>query len=404
MNSNNNNTNRNDVDAIVNMIIEKRKQEKTQAAQQKVDLRKQHDELRLTVSIEEMNRDKLAKELQEQRNVLQALQIQQAQEDAAGLSDNNLGDIGELSAVNGQWKITNKLGEGSTGYVFEAFDIYSGETVAVKLVKSENSSLDLENCIYQELEASARARKLTRYDPKVHYFGRYGDFNAMVVDRLGPSLDELQSNFIGGVMPVESVMSIGIDIIDRIEALHNSNIVHCDVKPSNVLSGMKGLSTWHLIDFDLCCAYRNPDTNEILPVLSGCGFRGSPIYGSVAAHKGESLSGVSDLESLGYVLLNMIKGGLPWAGANVKNAEENHMCKKMKREVLLGSCPFLIGIPSELSQYFSYVRDTEPTETPNYDRLRGYLRRAAFRFAFDGMFATTFDSLPNVDTNMDLND
>ena len=95
--------------------------------------------------------------------------------------------------------------------------------------------------------------------------------------------------------------------------MHGKGYIHRDIKPENIMMGLGAMSnTVHMIDFGLTRAVIDPNTNEHIPFVVHKNFIGTCRYVSVNAHKGFELSRRDDLISVGYVIINLIKGKLPW--------------------------------------------------------------------------------------------
>ena len=99
--------------------------------------------------------------------------------------------------------------------------------------------------------------------------------------------------------------------------MHEKNYIHRDIKPDNILMGLADLSnTVHMIDFGLTRLVIDPKTGKHIPFVQGKNLIGTCRYVSVNSHMGYELSRRDDLITLGYVILNLYKGGLPWQGIN----------------------------------------------------------------------------------------
>lgn len=299
--------------------------------------------------------------------------------------------VSRLGPIKNQWQITGVLGEGGSAYVCEAIDLFTGEVVAAKLGKdtSQIPTTGAEFSIYEELEKLSESVGATLDFPKVHHFGRYGIYEVLVMERLGPSLHDLHYSFCGR-MPVSAVMKIGIEILRRIEVLHSINVLHCDVKPANILSGVRGDGAWHLTDFDLSCAVRDADTGSVI-VERGYEFRGTLHFAPRKAHEGYSHCRLSDLESLGYVLLYLLKGTLPWMEEDKENSVDNNLCMLLKRAVALGESSFFSGVPQEMKRYFAVLERSISVDTPPYNELKSLLNDVIDN-SFDDEVVSSSDS------------
>lgn len=101
--------------------------------------------------------------------------------------------------------------------------------------------------------------------------------------------------------------------LGTIARLHAKNFVHRDIKPENFLMGLgKKSHIVHMIDFGLAKRYRDGKTHQHIPYKENKNLTGTARYASVNAHLGIEQSRRDDLESIGYVLVYLANGNLPW--------------------------------------------------------------------------------------------
>lgn len=125
-----------------------------------------------------------------------------------------------------------KIGAGSFGDIYLGTSLSSGEQVAIKLesIRARHPQLEYEARVYRALAGGFGI-------PSVRWFGVEGDFFAMVIDLLGPSLEDL-FNFCSRQFSLKTVVLLADQLISRIEHIHSKNFIHRDIKPDNFLMGL----------------------------------------------------------------------------------------------------------------------------------------------------------------------
>ena len=120
----------------------------------------------------------------------------------------------------------------------------------------------------------------------MHYYGVEGDYNVMVMDILGPSLEAL-FQFCDRQFSQKTIAMIAIQCISRMEFLHSRDFIHRDIKPENFLIGIGKKSTIvYTIDFGLAKRYKDPKTGSHIAFKEGKGLTGTARYASLNAHFG----------------------------------------------------------------------------------------------------------------------
>lgn len=278
--------------------------------------------------------------------------------------------------IAGRWRLGSKLGAGAFGEVHTATDIDTGEDVAVKMEKvgSKHPHLLYESRVYKWLN---NTNNEVFGVPKYRYYGAAGSHNVLVMDLLGPSLED-RLNECRRRMSIKSVLMIGIQAMRRIEYVHSKSFLHRDIKPDNMLMGNTDTSTVYLVDFGLAKRYRDHTTKQHLPYRDGKHLTGTARYASIHTHMGIEQSRRDDLESLGYVLVYLSKGSLPWQGIRIANKKLKYAkIRDKKRDIPLRE--LCKDMPSQMVEYFRYVRRLEFEDRPDYSYLRSLFRKALDR-------------------------
>lgn len=217
--------------------------------------------------------------------------------------------------------------------------------------------------------------------PTLHYFGTVGQYNALIMDLLGPSLEDL-FNYCDRHFSLKTVLMLADQMLQRIEYVHYKHFLHRDIKPDNFVMGLDEHSKHvYLIDFGLAKRYRDPRTLFHIPYRENKSLTGTARYASLNTHLGIEQSRRDDLESLGYVLMYFLRGSLPWQGLRAKTKEEKYANILAKKRVttIESLCK---GFPAEFSLYFNYVRSLQFDERPDYAYLRKIFRNVFIRERF----------------------
>ena len=166
--------------------------------------------------------------------------------------------------VGKKYRLGRKIGSGSFGDIYLGTNLTSGEEVAIKLesVKSKHPQLLYESKIYRILHGGVGVSN-------VRWYGVEGDYNVMVMDLLGPSLEDL-FNYCGRKFNLKTVLMLADQLIARTENLHAKCFIHRDIKPDNFLMGLgKRANQVYMIDFGLAKKYRDPKTHQHIPYREG---------------------------------------------------------------------------------------------------------------------------------------
>uniref|UniRef100_R7VZS2 non-specific serine/threonine protein kinase n=1 Tax=Aegilops tauschii TaxID=37682 RepID=R7VZS2_AEGTA len=226
-----------------------------------------------------------------------------------------------------------KLGSGSFGEIYLGTNVQTNEEVAIKLenVKTKHPQLLYESKLYRVLQGGTGISN-------VKWFGVEGDYNVLVMDVLGPSLEDLFS-FCNRKLSLKTVLMLADQMV-------------------------------YMIDFGLAKKYRDTSTHQHIPyrLYDKCVLKyrenknltGTARYASVSTHLGIEQSRRDDMESLGYVLMYFLRGSspvtsLPWQGLKAGTKKQKYE-KISERKVATSIEPAAAGQSSGMAPIASNNR------------------------------------------------
>ncbi|TNY22496.1 CK1/CK1/CK1-G protein kinase [Rhodotorula diobovata] len=273
---------------------------------------------------------------------------------------------GSSNVIGVHFRVGRKIGEGSFGVIFEGTNLLNSQTVAIKFEprKSDAPQLRDEYRTYKILAGSPGV-------PQVYYFGQEGLHNVLVIDLLGPSLEDL-FDMCGRKFSTKTVCMTAKQMLTRVQTIHEKNLIYRDIKPDNFLIGRPGTkhaNTIHVVDFGMAKQYRDPKTKQHIPYRERKSLSGTARYMSINTHLGREQSRRDDLEALGHVFMYFLRGGLPWQGLKAATNKQKYEKIGEKKQ----STPIkelAEGFAEEFAIYLNYVRKLGFEETPDYDFLR----------------------------------
>lgn len=277
--------------------------------------------------------------------------------------------------IAGKYQLQRRIGDGSFGAVYIGINLDTGEEVAIKLehVSIDPSLLRGEVDNYRSLAGGAGIPRVYAYETECEY-------NAMVFDLLGPSLEDL-FNFCSRKFSLKTVLILANQLIRRLKFIHSKGVIHRDIKPENFLIGTeKHRNQVYMTDFGLAAERRATQVDS--GRARNPHLIGTARFASINGHLGVIQNRGDDLESLGYMLLYFLRGSLPWQGLTAEDDTQREELILEKKETI-NTEELCQGLPREFTAYFDYIRSPDFDDKPTYSYLRKIFRDLFVREGFD---------------------
>ena len=205
--------------------------------------------------------------------------------------------------LNGRYKIIRPIGYGGMAEVFLAHDQLLDRNVAVKMLRDQFLQ-DKELLEQFRREAKSAARLVHPYIINIYDVASEGNNQYIVMEYVdGVTLKEYMQEH---KLSLNAALEIGVRLADALQHAHSHNVIHCDIKPHNILI----TENMHpkIADFGIARMISNMTmvyTNSVI---------GSVHYLSPEQASGKPVTAQSDIYSLGIVLYEMLTGHVPFDG------------------------------------------------------------------------------------------
>jgi len=255
--------------------------------------------------------------------------------------------MSEPTLLNDRYQLLEKLGSGGMADVFRARDLMLDRYVAIKVLRKDYSSnVDFQN--HFRMEARAAANLSHPNIVTVHDFG-FADNLLFIVMEFIPGKDLKQLIRERGRFSVETGIPLIIQACAGLGYAHRAGLVHCDVKPHNMLVSPDG--RLKVTDFGIARALATVTPGERTDVVWG-----SPLYFSPEQARGEAPSPASDVYSLGVVMYELLCGTPPFTASTPDELARLHISARP-----IPIREYIPDIPIALEEIIMKVLSKEPS-------------------------------------------
>lgn len=280
--------------------------------------------------------------------------------------------------LNNRYQLLHTLGTGGMAVIYRAHDQMLERPVAIKILRQDFSD---DQAFRERFRQEARAAANLSHPNivTVHDFG-FDDGQLFIVMEYVPGTDLKTMIKQRGTFGVEEAINLITQACEGIGYAHRAGLVHCDVKPHNMLVTPDG--RLKVTDFGIARALASIHPDEQSDIVWG-----SPQYFSPEQASGQAPSPASDVYSLGVILYEMLSGRLPFQSTDPEELARMH------RDVMPSSPRrFNHNIPVPLEQIILKILSKEPSQRyRSADQLGRVLRNILQR---PENYANTIASAP----------
>ena len=271
------------------------------------------------------------------------------------------------------------LGRGGFGEVRRGHPLYGGEMIALKQPMYGTGKWSNEAAALKRLNAPSASGKPVVGFPALLFV----EEEIIGMSLLGPSLEAVRRSLPAKRLSVKTALLLAGQALDRLYYMHNRRTLHRDIKPENLLLGRgDGRNTLHLVDFGLSERFYDPTKRSHKPYREGCTVYGTPYFSSVTADMGMEQSRRDDIEGLGYCLVYLVKGNLPWVGLKSLGALNTWHRRVVEMKRTMPVAELCEGLPAEFATLINHARSLKYTDTPDYSFLQGIIARRYAKLGF----------------------
>ena len=282
----------------------------------------------------------------------------------------------ENNIIFKKYKPIKVIGIGAFSKIYSAIRISDKAVFAIKTEKKSAFKNHLKNEAYN---------LLTLRDgigiPKLISYGNNKKYEILIETLLDKSLKDI---FIEQKKPCNLIdlCLIAIQSIERLEFIHYKDLIYRDVKPENIMIGLKDPNIIYIIDFGLCQKYRSSKTGKHIQFKETKKFNGTLIYASSYVLQGKESSRRDDLISLAYTLIFLYKRNLPWE-SNWDKLNKIKYLHIINSKETFDFGQLLVNLPKEMIDFLKYTQNLRFEQDPDYAYMKGCFQNILAKMNLD---------------------
>lgn len=274
-----------------------------------------------------------------------------------------------VGQIFGHYQITRELGRGGMSVVYEAIHTEGRQRVALKLLPpSWAGHSSYRERFYREALAASKVSHPGLV--QVFDFGIHGDGTPYILMECleGSPLRDLQQSHPDKRLPLALALRVSAELADAMASAHRSGVVHCDLKPDNVMwvpdTAVAEGHRAKVLDFGIA---RITDP-QMPPTQHSLGLMGTPAYMSPERCSGlRAVDGQSDVYALGCILFELLSGRTPFVGSSEDLLMHQRYTDPQPIEELVPE------LPPPVVSLIAAMLAKDPTERPTMEQVAAQL-------------------------------
>lgn len=262
------------------------------------------------------------------------------------------------------FKLIKKLGEGSFGNIYCAINTINKMMVVLKIEKKNNNQLlkEYESMCKIIKYASENNKKINI--PICYDYIENNNNKILITELLNDDLENILIRYSN--LDLKSVLMITLELIKTIEIIHDAGYLHRDIKPENIMYKNYDFnkSCIYLIDFGLAKKYIHNSSH--IKYKENKSLTGTLIFCSINSLLGFESSRRDDMESIGYTIIYLLLGNLPWQDMTFNFSDDKEKVLSMK--LMISSKMLCKYLPEEFREYLDMCKNLNFFSRPEYDK------------------------------------
>ncbi|MEM7331495.1 MAG: protein kinase [Chloroflexota bacterium] len=257
----------------------------------------------------------------------------------------------EERVLNNRYELIERIGSGGMAAVYKARDRALGRLVAIKMLHESFTSDEGFLRRFQQ-EAYAAANLTHPNIVTVHDIGQDGHYHYIVMEFVdGLTMKQIIRSYSdnGDQMPLNRTLDLAIGVCNGIGYAHRAGLVHCDVKPHNIL--VTPDERIKVADFGIARAITEATQHEIVSQVWG-----TPQYFAPEQASGQPMTPATDVYAIGIVMFEMLTGRLPFIAESHTAIALKHLHEPPPKVTA-----FNTAVPEQISQIINKILAKEPT-------------------------------------------